>query len=175
MGYLFASVLDSSNIPKVTPNQSLLQSVLTIFIGIATGLSVVYGIIAALRFSASNGDAAKIAQARKTLIYAVAGLIVSVSSLAIVSIVQGVGTSVAGAGDPITGPDGIISVVVDWLSAAVGIVSVISIIIGGIRFTQSNGTPAVTQAARQTIVYAVVGLILSFVVPFIVGFALNSI
>lgn len=66
-----------------------------------------------------------------------------------------------------------IKVVINTLLYALGIVAVIMIIIGGIRYTTSNGEAAGIKGAKDTITYAVVGLavaIMAFtVVNFVVG------
>ena len=54
-----------------------------------------------------------------------------------------------------------------------GIVSVIIIVLGGIRYTSSNGDPSSIKAAKDTILYAVVGLVVAIfafaIVNFVVG------
>jgi TRAP-type C4-dicarboxylate transport system permease small subunit len=43
--------------------------------------------------------------------------------------------------------------------AIAGIVAVIFIILGGIRYSTSQGNPADVSKAKQTIIYAIVGLV----------------
>ncbi|HYG84364.1 MAG TPA: hypothetical protein VD907_05835 [Verrucomicrobiae bacterium] len=43
----------------------------------------------------------------------------------------------------------------------VGIIAVIMIIIGGYQYTTSNGDPAGAARARKTIIYAIVGMVIS--------------
>lgn len=54
-----------------------------------------------------------------------------------------------------------IQVVLNILLYVLGIISVVMIVIGGIRFTTSNGDPAGTKTARMTIIYSVVGLVVA--------------
>lgn len=54
-----------------------------------------------------------------------------------------------------------IQVVINILLYVLGIISVVMIVIGGIRFTTSNGDPASTKTARMTIIYSVVGLVVA--------------
>ncbi len=67
----------------------------------------------------------------------------------------------------------IVQTVINILLIASGIVAVIMIIVGGFRYITSNGDANAATAARNTIMYAVVGLIvagLAFViVNFVVG------
>ena len=60
------------------------------------------------------------------------------------------------------------------LSFVAGILSVIFLIVGGIRYTSSNGSPAGIQRARQTIMFAIIGLAISVLAPLIVGFVITS-
>lgn len=58
---------------------------------------------------------------------------------------------------------------------AAGIVAVIVIIIGGIRYTTSNGDAAQTKSAKNTILYAVVGLIVIIMAAAITDFVIKNI
>lgn len=65
--------------------------------------------------------------------------------------------------------------VVNILLTIVGMISVIMIIIGGIRYTTSNGDASQTAAAKNTILYALVGLVVAIMSFAIVKFVLNRI
>ena len=57
--------------------------------------------------------------------------------------------------------NGIIKTIVEVLLMAVGAISIIMIVIGGILFALSSGDAQKAAKARSTILYAVVGLIVS--------------
>jgi multisubunit Na+/H+ antiporter MnhB subunit len=63
---------------------------------------------------------------------------------------------------------------IDLLLYAIGIISVIMIIIGGIRYTTSNGDSSQITGAKNTILYAVVGLIVAILAYAIVGFIVGK-
>lgn len=67
----------------------------------------------------------------------------------------------------------IISTVVNLLSIVVGAVSVIMIIIGGLRYITSGGDAGNVQSAKNTILYAIVGLIIVVFAQVIVRFVVN--
>ena len=67
-----------------------------------------------------------------------------------------------------------IQTVVNVLLFILGAIAVIVIIIGGIRYTTSNGDPGQTKAAKDTILYAVIGLIVAILAYAIVSFVLNA-
>lgn len=66
-----------------------------------------------------------------------------------------------------------VETVVNLLLFLIGIIAVIAIIIGGIRYTTSNGDAGQTKAAKDTILYAVIGLIVAImayaIVRWVVG------
>lgn len=67
-----------------------------------------------------------------------------------------------------------ITTIINILSAAVGIVAVIMIIIAGLRFVTSSGNPESAKAARNTITYAAIGLIVVAFAQIIVHFVLHT-
>ena len=63
--------------------------------------------------------------------------------------------------------------VINVLLYIIGILAVIAIIIGGIRYVTSNGDSSNTKAAKDTILYAVVGLIVAILAFSIVNFVVG--
>lgn len=55
------------------------------------------------------------------------------------------------------------------------IVAVVAIIIGGIRYVGSNGDSSQIQAAKNTIMYAVVGLIVVILAAIITRFVIDNV
>ena len=69
-------------------------------------------------------------------------------------------------------PD-IVKNVINLILVVLGMVAVIMIVIGGIRYTTSNGDSSSVKAAKDTILYAVVGLIVAILSYAIVNFVLG--
>ena len=67
-----------------------------------------------------------------------------------------------------------ITTIVKLFSAIVGIVAVIMIIFAGLRYITANGDSGNIQTARQTITYAILGLIIVALAQFIVQFVVNK-
>ena len=65
--------------------------------------------------------------------------------------------------------------VVNLLLMAVAIISVIVIIVGGIFFALANGDSAKVAKARNTVLYAVIGLVVSLFSYAIVQFVFNRV
>ncbi len=59
-------------------------------------------------------------------------------------------------------------------SAIVGIISVVMIIIGGIRYITSGGDSSKVSAAQNTVLYAVIGLVVVALAQIIVQFVLKK-
>jgi hypothetical protein len=71
--------------------------------------------------------------------------------------------------------DGLIRNVVRLLIWAIGVISVIVIIISGIKYVTSDGDASKIKSAKDTILYAVVGLVVAILAYAIVEFVLGSI
>ncbi len=67
-----------------------------------------------------------------------------------------------------------IKTIVTILLFILGAIAVIMIIIGGIRYTTSNGDASSIKAAKDTILYAVIGLIVAILAYAIVNFVLDA-
>ena len=64
----------------------------------------------------------------------------------------------------------VVKVVVNVLSVAVGIAAVIMIIVGGFRYVTAGGDANNVSTAKNTILYAIIGLIIVAMAQFIVQF-----
>lgn len=69
----------------------------------------------------------------------------------------------------------IVGNIVSTLFIVIGIISVIMIIIGGIRYATSNGDQAAIKSAKNTILYAVIGLVVAMLAVAIVNFVVSEI
>jgi hypothetical protein len=68
----------------------------------------------------------------------------------------------------------IITTVINIISIVVGVVAVVMIIIGGLRYITSGGDSTAVTGAKNTILYAIVGLIVVALAQFIVRFVLTK-
>lgn len=67
-----------------------------------------------------------------------------------------------------------IEIIINILLFLIGAVSVIMIILGGIRYVLSNGEAAQITGAKNTILYAVIGLIVALLAYAIVNFVVKQ-
>ncbi len=72
-----------------------------------------------------------------------------------------------------TGVKDIIATGIDLFSLVVGIIAVIMIIIGGVKYITSNGDAGNVTGAKNTILYAIIGLIVVALAQTIVFFVLG--
>ena len=75
--------------------------------------------------------------------------------------------------NPLLGGDGVITRVIQLVIVAVGAVSVFVIIVGGFKYIISAGDPQKAANAKNTILYAVIGLVIAVFAQAIVAFVLN--
>jgi hypothetical protein len=68
----------------------------------------------------------------------------------------------------------IVAAVVNILSLAVGIAAVVMIIYAGFRYVSSGGDSGKISGAKDTLIYACVGLVIAGFAQFIVMFVLNK-
>jgi len=64
--------------------------------------------------------------------------------------------------------------IVNVLLFVIGAVAVIMIIVGGLRYTTANGDTSAITSAKNTILYAVIGLVVAIMAYAIVNFVIAS-
>jgi Type IV secretion system pilin len=80
---------------------------------------------------------------------------------------DGVATTLFGSGS-------IFTTIVNILLFIIGAISVIMLIIGGIRYTVSGGDSSAVTGAKNTILYAIIGLVVAFLAFAVVNWVLGS-
>jgi hypothetical protein len=66
-------------------------------------------------------------------------------------------------------------VIIKAILGVLGLVSVVVIVLGGVKYTTSTGDPGKVKSAKDTILYGVVGLVIALLAFGIVNFVLGSI
>ena len=80
-------------------------------------------------------------------------------------------TDTVNAGDKV---DSIIKLVINIFSLLVGVVAVIMIMVGGLKYVTSGGDSGNVTGAKNTILYAIVGLVVVALAQIVVKFVLNK-
>lgn len=81
----------------------------------------------------------------------------------------------AGTSDPITGSHGILRKISTIVAIIAGIAAVIILIAGGLEYVTAAGDPQKAAGARNTIIGAIVGLIIIAAAEGIIVFVLNTV
>jgi hypothetical protein len=84
-------------------------------------------------------------------------------------------TVCAATSDKLFGAGGIWNRILETFTFIIGAVSVLMIIIGGIRYVTSNGEQNQITGAKNTIIYSLVGLVVAMLAYSIVHFVLTNI
>lgn len=124
---------------------------------------------------------------KKGLVMLAGVLMAPVMALGVAGTVNAATTGPAGAGgvkDGLTaakadglsekGPEDLVKNIINLLLMAIGIVSVIMLIIGGFKYTTSNGDSNQVTSAKNTIMYSVIGLVIAIFAYAIVNFVVSK-
>jgi hypothetical protein len=84
------------------------------------------------------------------------------------------GTSPCQDADASNKVDAIITTVINLFSIIVGIVAVIMIIVGGLKYITSGGDSTAVSTAKNSILYAIIGLIIVALAQILVRFVLTK-
>ena len=86
------------------------------------------------------------------------------------------GVDCVGGGDakPLFGTDGIFTIIINAALFVIGAVAVLMLIYGGIRYTISAGDSKAVTDAKNTILYAIIGIVVALLAYAIVNFVLGT-
>ncbi len=76
--------------------------------------------------------------------------------------------------DELIGDGGVFQTITNVMLFLIGAISVIMLIIGGIRYTTSNGNTSQVEQAKNTIMYAIIGLIVAILAYAVVKFVTST-
>ena len=79
------------------------------------------------------------------------------------------------ADNPVSGEDGVIIQAVEILSWVIGVASIIMVLLGGLKYVTSGGDSNATASAKNTILYAVIGIAVALIAQAIVIFVIRNI
>lgn len=142
---------------KVTLSQmiwTIVLNVVSLILGVAGYLAIGFVIYGGFMYMVSRGNAGKVASGKKIIVNALIGLAICV----LASIISGAISDII-SGASAMGADffvGLANTAFLWA----GIIAVIIIIIGGILYVTSTGDPSKTTLAKNTIMNAVIGLVI---------------
>ena len=123
------------------------------------------------------GSPEVVAKARKMILNACIGLIISLIAITIVNYISQIysGESLSGFGLPKIAADTVLHTALNMFYFVVGFASVIVMIIAGFMFTAGGSEPSSIAQAKNMIYYSVAGLIVSIFAFTITGFIIDKI
>lgn len=90
LGDTFGSTVDQNTLlPNGQADESVIVRIAQIFVTIVGALSVMYGALGAFRYVYGAGDTQQVSQARRTIAYAIVGVIVAILAGAIINFAVG--------------------------------------------------------------------------------------
>lgn len=138
-----------------------ITSAISLLIG---GLGTVMIIIAGILYLLSAGNQNMLSQAKSTLLYAILGMLVGFGANSIIGTITKIKDP--GANTPLL----IIGRITTELGYIITGLSVVMVIISGIYFLFSFGSPDKMKLAKQSLTYAIMGIIIGILATTIVGF-----
>lgn len=163
---------------------TIAANVLTDITVIAAYLVLGYTIYGGYLYTMSGGDPGKVANGKKTLTHAFIGLaIVMLSNVILNSIRIALGANFS-ANCATSGSNGcynlqtadqMVNSAVQWVIGMVGIVSAIFVVYGGIQYMSASGDVSKLQKAKNTIIYALIGLAIVALAEVITAFVTSTI
>ena len=139
----------------------------TIF-GVAGYLAVLFVIYGGFQYMLSRGDPGLAAKGKKTITNAVIGIVIC----ALASTIAGAINEVVVAARE-SGTDFFVTIANTAIMWA-GIIAVVMIVVGGIYYVSSNGDASKVIKAKNTILYSVIGLVITIVAAAIVNTVLGA-
>jgi len=145
----------------------IILNVVTMVLQIAGYVCVGFVIWGGYLYMLSSGDPGKVASGKKTITRALIGIVICVTA----SLISGAIVDIAE-----TSADGnFFANIFNHAFMWAGIVCVIMMIMGGISYVTSVGNPQKVSKAKNTIMYAAIGLIITLVAAAIVNLVLTAV
>lgn len=79
-----------------------------------------------------------------------------------------------GTTNPVGGPSGVLAKIINLVLIGAGVAAVIMIIVGGFEYVISTGDAQKVNTAKNTIIYALIGLLIAIFAELILKFAVRS-
>ncbi|OGJ54923.1 hypothetical protein A3D11_02900 [Candidatus Peribacteria bacterium RIFCSPHIGHO2_02_FULL_49_16] len=139
------------------PYRQVIQGVGTIMLRVAAGLAVIFIIWAGYLMVLSMGDESRLSQARLSIVYVLAGLLLAFASQ---TFVAGIATLPPLEGDKIKIDVSLMARAADILLTIFNVFFIFFIIVGGIRMLLARGKPDEFNKARHMIAWVIGGAII---------------
>ncbi len=177
-GNFYKYICDPSQPNAVMGVAAGLSNWLVALVGLVIVLMIIVG---GVQMVASGGNPEALKAAKRRITNAIMSLIVLISLRALLVLVsiggqpnEFFGTKVNESGETLQSISDLLVAAINFALYLGGALSVVFIIVGALRYIASGGNQTNLQKAKNTIVYAVLGLIISISAVAIVNFILNN-
>lgn len=171
------------SLPSGTDLPGLMIRIVNGFLALAGIIAAVFIVIGGFQYMTAGGDEGTISQAKRTILYAIVGLLaigLSVVTVHFVSksfLVTGFlfyplfGFAGLPGGEDLVGT---INTILSFLLGVVGIIAAVFVVVGGVRYMTAQGDERVMEEAKKTIIVALGGLMIVFLASAVVNFVLGA-
>ncbi len=147
--------------------EGLLGNVLKTVQGIVAVLAVLMIVIGGIIYITSAGDQGRVDLAKKAITAAVIGLALAIAAPTFLQEIYGVlGSTGASTPSIAQGNKSLSNIILDTLNillSILGVLAILMLVVGGIMYMTSGGDDTRTDTAKNTIKYAIIGLIVALV------------
>jgi len=134
--------------------EAVLGNIMSYLQKIAGAIAMIFIIIGGIMYMMSIGNKEMIERAKKTLIFAIAGLAIVVAAPLFYQEIK----AILGGGSPGSALQGILTRVLQLLLSIVGFLAIISMLIGAIWMFASCGDEERYKLGKKTVIYSIVGI-----------------
>lgn len=146
---------------------TIVLNLVSCVLGVVGYLAICFVIWGGYQYMLANGDPGKVAKGKKTIMNSLIGLAICM----LASTISGMVSDIVAEGEE---NENIFTTAMNHAFLWAGIIAVIVIVIGGIQYITSNGNPSGVQKAKQTIMYAAIGLAITLMAVAIVNFVVGA-
>lgn len=168
------SAVGLQQIPGGANLPGALWTIVNAFLALVGVIALIFVVIGGTKYITSAGDETGAEEGKKTVLNAVIGLVV----IGLATVIVNFAFAAVGQALPLPGGGDLAGAI--WLVAnsflmLVGIIALVFVVIGGVRYVVSQGESDETEKAKGTILYALIGLIVIGLSAVIVNFVLSAV
>ncbi len=148
-------------------------NITSIVFGVAGYIAILFVIWGAIQYMTTQGEPAKAAGARKTIMNEIVGIVICALASTIAGAINSIVVRARDDGGGALAENFFPSIITTATTWA-GIIAIICIIISGIYYVTSNGDPGKVAKAKNGLLYSVIGLVIAVLAAVIVNTVLGA-
>ncbi len=154
--------------------KTLIVNIINLLLSIVATVAVLFMVIGGIKYITSAGNPEGIESAKNTILYSVIGTLLSIMAFAIVTFISNRLPTPTPMGPQLPIKQ-VVTSLTNGLLAIAGTIAVLFIIIGGFQYITSAGDPDAIEKAKNTILYAVIGLLACILSYAVINFVVTRI